>query len=577
MTPAPRAFSIAAAVRDAFDRFQSDFIEVTRRARRRFELREWNSVHNDAVQRLDLYADAVSALVARLREGPAEPDRPLWQEARRIFATVVGGRLDRELAESFFNSVSRRIFAVVGQQEDVEFTESRALAPWRDPEPTVVRLFEPGRETAACLRDLVLSHGLAAPYRSLDEDCVLAAARIDAAVRERGLGPIDRIETLLPLFFRNKGAYIIGRVKAARGVVPLALALVHPADGVTIDAVLLTEDELSILFSYAYSYFHAPILDWSGTIRFLHTLMPRKRVAELYNALGHFKHGKTEMYRDLRNWLASSPEKFEFAAGQRGMVMIVFTLPSYDQVFKVIKDEFDPPKRGTRADVMAAYRLVTHHDRVGRLVDAQEFEHLEFERGRFSDDLLEALRTQAAQVVEVAGDKVILKHLYVERRVVPLNVYLEQAPRDAALDALLDWGMAVKNLAAANIFPGDLFPKNFGVTRHGRVVFYDYDEIGLLEECRFRSLPQARNDEDELASEPWFHVDENDIFPEEIPSFLGLPADLVEGFLAVHGDLFGVEFWHRMQQCHRDGIVVDIYPYRDAARLRPPGATVLAA
>jgi isocitrate dehydrogenase kinase/phosphatase len=307
--------------------------------------------------------------------------------------------------------------------------------------------------------------------------------------------------------------------------------------------------------------------------------MPRKRLAELYNALGHHKHGKTELYRELRDWLAANEEQFEFAPGRRGMVMIVFTLPSFDMVFKVIKDEFDPPKRGSRDTVKQAYRLVTHHDRVGRLVDAQEFEHLELDRARFKPELLETLLTRAGEVVELRGDQVVLKHVYAERRVTPLDLLLEQGPPEAALAALLDWGAAVKNLAAADIFPGDLFLKNFGVTRHGRVVFYDYDEITLVTRCRFRRLPEPRHDEDETAAEPWFQVGDDDIFPEEIIRFLGIPEELRAPFLAVHGDLFDAPFWQAVQDCHAQGVVIDVFPYSAAARLRPgaAGDTALAA
>jgi isocitrate dehydrogenase kinase/phosphatase len=295
--------------------------------------------------------------------------------------------------------------------------------------------------------------------------------------------------------------------------------------------------------------------------------MPHKRTAEIYISLGHNKHGKTELYRDLLNHLAYSSDNFEIARGQRGMVMLVFTMPNYDMVFKIIKDRFNYPKGSTRKDVMSKYDLVYRHDRAGRLIDAQIFEFLRFDRDRFSGELLAEMAREAPQTVEITGEYVIIAHAYVERRVIPLDVYIGEADEDAACSAVLDYGQAVKDMASCNIFPGDMLLKNFGVTRHGRVVFYDYDELSLLESCRFRRLPAAANDEDELNPDPWFHVNENDVFPEEFPRFLGLPRPLRERLDAAHGDLFTLDYWHKTQENIRAGMFSHIFPYRQDQRI----------
>jgi isocitrate dehydrogenase kinase/phosphatase len=295
--------------------------------------------------------------------------------------------------------------------------------------------------------------------------------------------------------------------------------------------------------------------------------MPRKRTAEIYISLGYSKHGKTELYRDLLNHLAYSADTFEIARGQRGMVMLVFTMPGYDMVFKIIKDRFNYPKGSTRKDVMGKYDLVYRHDRAGRLVDAQVFDFLKFDRDRFSAELLAELMREAAQTVEITGEHVVISHAYVERRVTPLDVYMGEAGEEAACLAILDYGQAIKDMAASNIFPGDMLLKNFGVTRHGRVVFYDYDELSLLTDCHFRRLPPAANYEDELNPEPWFHVNENDIFPEEFPSFLGLPRPLREQFEAAHGALFTVDYWRTTQENIRAGLLTHVFPYREDQRI----------
>jgi len=249
------------------------------------------------------------------------------------------------------------------------------------------------------------------------------------------------------------------------------------------------------------------------------------------------------------------------------MVMLVFTLPGYEYVFKVIRDRFAYPKRNTRRDVIDRYHMVFVHDRVGRLVEAQEFEDLEFRADRFREEVLQELVSHAATTVQARDRTVTLRHVYIERKVTPLNLYLREADEQDALDVVRDYGDAVKELAAANIFPGDLLEKNFGVTRHGRVVFYDYDELCLMTECTFRSIPAPREPEDDLAAEPWFPVGENDIFPEEFARFLSMSRRLQEEFTRRHPELFDPGFWSDIQARLRAGEIMDVFPYPREKRL----------
>jgi len=241
-------------------------------------------------------------------------------------------------------------------------------------------------------------------------------------------------------------------------------------------------------------------------------------------------------------------------------------------VFKVFRDYFEFPKSITKEEAMGKYQLVFEHDRAGRLVDAQEFTYLAFERDRFSEALLTELAANARGAVEIGPDTVVIRHVYTERRVTPLDVYLRQADLEAAIPAALDYGAAIRDLAATNIFPGDLLLKNFGVTRHGRVVFYDYDEISLVTDCTFRRMPEARDDEEEMAATPWFTVHPGDVFPEEFRSFLGLTGALRDAFLAQYGFLLDVAFWTRMQRELRAGVVIDVFPYSSDKRLRVNGS-----
>ena len=566
----PTARSGADAIHLAFDAYQREFRQITRRARSRFEGQAWGGMQQDARDRLDLYPRVITGVVADGRRilGERAQDRSMWTRMRAAYSGAIAGRTDFELAETFFNSATRRIFDTVGVDPKIEYVDSDFDAPPPPPDERVYRRYVLRGSVAALVRDLLGDYAYPLPYRDLDLDARRVAEEIEARRRAAwGTRPVEAIEILKPVFYRNKGAYLIGRVVGGNRLMPLALALLHTDGGIAVDAALTTEDEVSIVFSFTHSYFHVDVERPHDTIHFLKSLMPLKRVAELYIALGYNKHGKTELYRDLLDHLRRTDERFEPTYGDRGMVMAVFTLHSLNIVFKVIKDTFDYPKVTTRPEVMQKYQLVFTHDRAGRLVDAQEFEHLAFDRARFAPELLDELRTVAPSTVTVTGEQVVIKHLYTERRVTPLNLYLREVDEHSAREAVLDYGQAIKDLAATNIFPGDLLLKNFGVTRHGRVIFYDYDELCRVTDCNFRDMPRPQDLDEEMSSEPWFYVGDKDVFPEEFLRFLGFSGPLREVFLAAHGDLLTADFWRKMQARHNAGEIMDIFPYKQSRRL----------
>jgi isocitrate dehydrogenase kinase/phosphatase len=572
LTDSRRANLGAAAMRAACDAYQTQFQAITQRAKARFERQDWHAMQADAAERLDLYMRVVDQAVVEVRHllGDRVGDKLVWASIKAVYSGMIAGRDDWEIAETFFNSITRRIFTTVGVDPQIEFVDSDFDTPPTQARHPVYRTYADDVPLAALIAAMLADCRFQVAYADLRCDSQLVADAVESQLQALGAtGGIERVEVAAAVFYRNKGAYLVGRVRCVEWSFPLVLALLNTPAGIIVDAVLLNEDDVSILFSFTRSYFHVDVDRPYDLVRFLRSIMPRKRIAELYIAIGYHKHGKTEFYRDLLRYLASSDDRFEIARGPRGMVMAVFTLPGYDVVFKIIKDSFDAPKDTTRQAVMENYRLVFRHDRAGRLVDAQEFEHLQFERQRFSAALLDQLRRVAAQTVIVEDAHVIVKHVYVERRVVPLNLYIREADVDAARAAVMDYGAALKDLAATNIFPGDILLKNFGVTRHGRVVFYDYDELCLLTSCTFRRMPQPSSYEEEYAAEPWFAVGEHDIFPEELQAFLGLPDPLHDTFMEHHADLFEARFWQRIQECIVAGDVLDIFPYDRRRRLRP--------
>lgn len=560
----------AGRIRSAFLAFQRSFEAVTSLARSRFVRREWHEAQADSEQRLDLYSKSLDRLVEELRRLLADriDDEQLWRSMRQAYAHELDGEANHELARTYFNSVTRRIFTTVGVNPEIEFVGIESALRDLRTRSEIYRRYIPRDSLRELLRNLMEDYRFDVGWRDHDRDADRVAERVaDYLGRTFGSDRLDALETIKAVFFRNKGAYVIGRIRRDIHVVPFALALLNPDDGVTVDAVLLQQDEVSVVFSFTRSYFLVEAESPREVVVFLKSIMPLKPIAELYTALGYNKHGKTEMYRSLLRHLRKYDDRFEVAVGDPGMVMLVFTLRGFDMVFKVIRDRFAPPKQTSHAAVMERYRLVFKHDRVGRLIDAHEFEHLTFSRGQFSEELLGELLEHAAHTVEVDGDEVVIHHLYAERKVAPLNLYLRQADGTSAHRAVVDYGNAIKELAAANIFPGDFLLKNFGVTRHGRVVFYDYDELCLLERCQFRRLPPSRVPEDELEAEPWFNVGEDDVFPEEFRRFLGMNDTLRSTFERHHADLFTVDFWKGLQDRHRAGDLVDVFPYPPTDRL----------
>ncbi|MFN2476793.1 MAG: bifunctional isocitrate dehydrogenase kinase/phosphatase [Chthoniobacterales bacterium] len=470
------------------------------------------------------------------------------------------------MAESLFNSLTRRVFATEGVNQAIEFVDTEFDAPASDG-AGITRRYSEAPLPELITRSLTDEKSGGFPveqWNNLQTAVELAAERLDAALPGAG-----EIQVVTSVFYRGRGAYIVGRAAAGAHSLPIAFCLLHRDGGITLDALLIGESDLAVLFSYTRAYFRVDAQCPFTLVRWLRDLMQRKRLAELYNAIGYNRHAKTEFYRDFVRHLQSSDDCFIEAEGTRGMVMLVFTLPSYDVVFKLIRDRFDQPKESDRRDVMRRYKLVFEHDRAGRLIEAHEFEHLQIPQARFRSSLLDELRRDAAGTVRLEGEDVIIAHAYVERRVRPLNLFFRDGDEAAAIDAACDYGQAIKDLARSNIFPGDLLTKNFGVTRRGRVVFYDYDELCFLTDCHFRELPQSQSYEEEIAAEPWFSVRENDIFPEEFPRFLAFPKAAREVLMERHGDLFQPQFWRRMQDKLRAGELPEIFPYAQERRLSP--------
>nr|WP_315215965.1 bifunctional isocitrate dehydrogenase kinase/phosphatase [uncultured Duganella sp.] len=565
------AFDIARTILDGFDKHYRLFRQTSRQAKEHFERGAWGAAQQAARERIDFYDRRVQECVQTLEDEYSQSDLTdeVWRELKLHYIGMLSDHKQPELAETFFNSVCCNIlhrsyfhneFIFVRPVVSTEYIETGELAP-------TYRVYYPGTDGLhSTLKRIVTNFQLDATFANLTRDVEQVEARLQQLFGAGRTEPNNQIHVLSSLFFRNKGAYIVGKGINGNKEYPFVVPILHNRDGeLILDTVLFDQELITILFSFTRAYFLVDMEVPSAYVQFLRTLLPRKPRSEIYTILGLQKQGKTLFYRDYLQHLKHSSDQFEIAPGIKGLVMLVFALPSFPYVFKVIKDFYPPPKDTTRALIKEKYLLVKHHDRVGRMADTLEYSNVAFPRQRFTEELVAELKHYAPSLYEEEGGKIIIKHLYIERRMVPLNMWLGNADKDgndAQLEhGILEYGNAIKELVAANIFPGDMLYKNFGVTRHQRIVFYDYDEIEYITDCNFRDIPEARNEEDEMASEPWYSIGKHDVFPEQFGRFLLGNAKIRKYFMKHHADLLTREYWQARKQRILDGVVEDVYPY----------------
>ncbi|MBJ2207798.1 bifunctional isocitrate dehydrogenase kinase/phosphatase [Pseudomonas carnis] len=560
------ALAIARMILDGFDDYREHFRQITDGARERFEKAQWQQGQAASAARINLYEEKVAEVTTRLRASfdPAGlQDIGQWPLVKSAYIGLIDLRFDDELSETWYNSIFCGLFSHDLISDGCMFIHTTRPS-LRRARAAQTRVYTPSGKISDMLAQIFSDYSFSEPYADLPADL----SRLEAQLRENlpdwvCKDPDLKVELFSSVLYRNKGAYLVGRIYTRDEQWPLVIPLLHrEGRGIQIDALITDEADVSIIFSFTRSYFMVDVPVPAEFIGFLKRILPGKHIAELYTSIGFYKHGKSEFYRALINHLATTDDQFIMAPGVRGMVMSVFTLPGFNTVFKIIKDRFSPSKNVNRATVIEKYRLVKSVDRVGRMADTQEFADFRFPLSKFEPECLAELLEVAAGTVEVEGDSVLIRHCWTERRMTPLNLYLDNANPAQVREALEDYGLAIKQLAAANIFPGDMLLKNFGVTRHGRVVFYDYDEICFLTEANFRHIPAPRTPEDEMASEPWYSIGPLDVFPEEFPPFLFADAGQRRLFDELHGELYNADYWKGLQDAIRAGKVIDVFPYR---------------
>lgn len=567
------AREVAAVLLAGFNKHYRLFRAASQDARQLWKSQEWLKLQQITTERIAFYDQRVIEATAELETqfSAQDLDNETWQLIKLEYICLLTDHKQPELAESFFNSVCCKILHRTYFNNDFIFVRPGVSTEHIPSDPPSYRCYYPLKSgLRKSLQAVIIDFGLQRPFQDLQRDL----RRLLRRWRESLPSPLvleanHQIQILSSLFFRNTSAYLIGKVINGSQSHPFVVAIMQDHEGkLYIDTVLLEAEHLAIMLNSSRAYFMVDMEVPSAYVTFLRTLLPNKSKAELYSILGLQKQGKTLFYRDFLHHLAHSTDDFVIAPGIKGLVMAVFTLPSYPYVFKVIKDVIAPPKQINREQVKAKYQLVKRHDRVGRMADTLEYSNVAFPKARFSKELLKELRDLAPSLLEEDEHTIVIRHLYIERRMVPLNIYLDKANESQREHALHEYGLAVKELAKANIFAGDLLFKNFGVTRYNRVIFYDYDEIDYITNCNFRRIPPPRNEEDEMAAEPWYSVNPNDIFPEEFETFLLTDPRTREIFKQHHNDLFLAEAWKSIQTSLQSGEVPEVIPYPEEIRFR---------
>lgn len=564
-----QARAIASCILNSFERHIFIFSRETALAKSRFEQGDWHLVHQVARERTDYYDLRVQETRQKLKHDFAinKLDEVQWREVKGIYINFLQDHPQAELAESFYNSVFCQLFHRRYYNNEFIFFHS-TLRQRQGANQLFTRYQLKANKSYKTILAIIENAGFSTPFPQLKREIAQLMQQFSAqsgislnANEQLTLDIVDAV------FYRNKGAYLIGRLVNKNQQTPFIVAITHDlATGLHIDALITSQEHMAVIFGFARAYFFVDCQYPSALVDFLQQMMPHKTRAELYSSIGFHKQGKTQFYRDFFDHLNRSDDQFVLAQGIKGMVMSVFTLPSYPYVFKIIKDEFSPSKNITKEQVKAKYRLVKLHDRVGRMADTLEYSQVAFPKARFSQSLLQELRDVAPSIVTVENDQVVIEHLYIERRMTPLNLYLADANAQQIEQAMFGYGQAIKQLIAANIFPGDMLLKNFGVTRHGRVIFYDYDEISYMNQVCFKDKPIPQNDEQRYASEPWYTVEPGDVFPEELGTFALANPQYKSAFLTHHSELLSSKYWQQIQQQVAQGIINDIFPYPEELR-----------
>ena len=560
--------------------YLAEFNALTAQAKETFENRAWTQGALDAGRRVQLYRDAVNGIWRKLQRLFPEraPDREFWMGARQAFLETAFDKYEADIALTFLYSTMRLAFDA--QDTPVEYADdglaerSHVRSPRR-----IWRLYRAGpQHLTRSVVEVLTNCAFRAPFENTERDAALVAERLLAEwTRQIGSGNPRDLQMLEPLFFRDREAYLVGKLRAGSCELPVVFALRHEERGITVDAVLAgREDMRNILFVSTRSTFHVRTDAYREVLAFLDTLAPERGHPAMCAVLGFTHPARVALNQRLRRHLRETGERFTPTPGRVGMAMVVFSPPSFPYVFKVIRDFSSKQAWMGRAHIMEIYRWVHEMNRGRLMLDAWLYRNLHFPREFFDEQVLRELVANAPSSVRLDGNTVVLKHVYAQRRVQPLSTFFDQvrdrASRERAIDAL---GAFIKDLAGMGFFMSDCYglPCNTGLTHASNVALFDFDDLGPILRQHFRETPPLPNEQDELlwnteTDGAWFSVGENDVLVDEWERYLGVPPDLQNYFREKHGDLFTVDYWDQLQRRILAGKLHFVIPYPPERRLR---------
>lgn len=583
------SLTIAKKILGGFEQHYRNIKRASVEAKRCFEEREWGKIEIDSKLRLNFYDKKVNAFCKKLSvdlnlkkqsvygakvvmHQQTDLDKfnsEFWKNTKLAYIELITQHKQPELAETFYNSVFCRLFSRSFYNNQYIFTKPCVSLSYIDmDEPVIESFFVEQGQLKDTFTQILKSFSFNCKFGNLDQDIQRLQEQLYKQIAQLKSQTFE-IQVIKTPFIRGKGAYIVGKIiTQLYPDQPLLIALLNDKkSGLYVDSLLTDTGSISVVFSFSRSYFFITTDYPAAIVDYLKELLPGKTRAVLYSAIGLHKQGKTLLYRHFLKYSKITSEKLIIAPGIKGMVMSVFTFPMYPYVFKVINDHFEPPKMGTREMVKEKYYFVKNHVRVGRLADTWEFSNVAFPMKYIDDSLLNELKKKAGLNLEIEDDLLIVKHMYIENKMTPLNIYLETANKKQQTHIINDYGKAIDELINSNIFPGDMLTKNFGVTRQNRVVFYDYDEITLMSTPVFKKIPKSRTYEEEMASEPWYYVGPNDVFPEEFQYFMLPSKHMKETFNSRYQKLLDAEYWGSIQENIKKNGVMDYYPYGSEKRM----------
>ena len=559
-----------------FDAYYVESRSIPNLAKSAFEQRDPAMSLDLSLRRLSVYSVSAHALARRLRAALPEvaEDETFWARLEARYLALIEGRYESDLAFAYIHSARRMVYEGMWKPVEYMFLHHREPASERSAAVRIDFSIARGADLAVLVDRVLAVPRFERRWRDRAGDVRRVAERLQSIFSGGARRPVE-IQMTDAGFYRNRGAYIVGRIVFDdSSASPLILALLNHDVGIYVQAVLAGEADAHNLFSSTLANFHVTNSHYHELAAFLHTVMPTRRLGLHYSTIGFNHVGKVAVMHELREELATHREVFITAVGFRGSVAIGFAAPSSDYNLKVIRDvPTDQYKWGEFPGIGAVldkYRRVHEIDRTGSMLDNIIYYNLELDSAWFEADLLAELLRDAGESVSLRDDAVILKHLIVQRRVRPLPVFLQDATPEEAREVIVNLGHCIKNNAAANVFNKDLDARNYGVSRFQKVYLFDYDALEPLTRVKVRSNAGRFDGEDDVPD--WFYEDGVIFLPEEIESGFRIhDRGMRRLFRDVHGDLLTTGYWERLQHDLDRGQVPSIRLYPEQRKLDHPG------